>query len=58
MERDHIKAISYDSTMDSLKYVMYCGRLDIFFVVGIMNGYWSISLLEFFTYVKHILKYL
>ena len=39
MERDYIKAISYDSTMDSLKYVMLCARSDIGFFIGIMSGY-------------------
>ena len=39
MERDGIKSISYDSTMDSLKYVMLCARPDICFIVGIMSGY-------------------
>ena len=39
MERDYIKAISYDSTMDSLKYAMLCVRPDICFIVGIMSGY-------------------
>ena len=58
MKIDHIKTVSNSSVMDNLKYEMLCARPDIFFVVGIMNGYWSISLLEFYTYVKHILKYL
>ena len=39
MERDHIKMISYASTMDSLKYVMVCARPVIYFVIGIMSAY-------------------
>ena len=39
MERDSVKAVSYASTMDSLKHAMLCARLDICFVVGIMSGY-------------------
>ena len=39
MKKYHIKAISYASTMDSLKDAMLCARLDICFVVGIMSGY-------------------
>ena len=58
MERDHNKAVSYDSMMDSPKYVMLCARLDICFVLGIMSKYWFISLLELWVHVKHILKYL
>ena len=56
MERDHNKTVSYDSMMDSLKYVMLCARLDICFVVGIMSKYLFISLLGLWVHVKHILS--
>ena len=39
MKIDHIKTVSNSSVMDNLKYEMLCARQDIFFVVGIMNGY-------------------
>ena len=39
MERDHIKAISNASAMDSLKYAMLWARLDICFIIGIISGY-------------------
>ena len=55
MEKDSIKAIFNAFVMGSLKYAILCVRPDICFVIGIMSGYWSISLLEIWADVKHIL---
>ena len=58
MEKDSIKAIFNAFVMGSLKYAILCVRPDICFVIGIMSGYWSISLLGIWADVKHILYYL
>ena len=58
MERNCIKVVSKASTMDNLMYAMLCDRPDIYFVVGIVSGYWSIYWLKLWTNVKHILWYL
>ena len=58
MERDHVKAVSNASTIDSFKYMMQCVKPNICFTVRIMSRYFSIFLLEIWADVKYILKYL
>ena len=57
-EKERMQAVPYASTMDSLMYVMLCTRPNIFFDVLIISKYQYNPNLEYWTVVKHILKYL
>lgn len=46
------------SAVSSLMYAMLCTRLDVCFVVGVVNNYQSNSGLYHWVAVKYILKYL
>ena len=53
-EEQRMKAVPYASAVGSLMYAMLCGRLDIYYAVGMVSKYLSNSGLEHWTNVKHI----
>ena len=53
-----MRGIPYASAVGSLIYAMLCTRLDIWFVVDMVNRYQSDPGEEHWTAVKHIFKYL
>ncbi|XP_070034420.1 secreted RxLR effector protein 161-like [Nicotiana tabacum] len=57
-EIEKMKAVPYASVVGSLMYAMLCTRLDIFFIVGIVSRFQSNPGREYWTAVKHIIKYL
>ena len=57
-ERDRMAGVPYASAVGSLIYAMLCTRPDICFAIGMVSKYQSNPGSEYWTTVKHILKYL
>jgi hypothetical protein len=57
-EREKMRNCPYALAIGSLMYAMLCTRPDIYFVVSIVSRYQSNPSPEYWTAVKHILKYL
>ena len=57
-EKEYMETVPYALAVGSLMYVMLCTRLDICYSVGIVGRYQSNPGREYWTVVKHILKYL
>ena len=53
-----MREIPYASAVGSLMYAMLCTRPDIYFVVGMVSRYQSVTGEEHWMTVKHIFKYL
>ena len=53
-----MRRVPYAEAVGSLMYAMLCTRLDVYFAVGMVSRYQSNPGPEYWTAVKHIIKYL
>ena len=56
--KEKMRRVPYTEAVGSLMYVMFCTRLDICFLVGMVNRYQSNPEPEHWAVIKHIMKYL
>ena len=58
LEREHMASIPYASAIGNLMYAQVCTRLDIAFVVGVLDRYQSNSHIEHWKAAKKVMSYL
>ncbi|CAL9113679.1 unnamed protein product [Musa textilis] len=57
LERESMKNIPYASVVGSLMYAQVCARLDIAFVVGMLNRYQSNPGMDHWRAAKKVMRY-